>query len=262
MSHSIPGIPPFSPSLDILDYFFSTLCILVDGYFLFMLYTDKIKKNEKKNFILTSTLHLIWCNILRSLFFVIVRFSTDVSYHIFYLCSVLSAPYGTFRIGEHIWSTALAYALLYKLKSNKVDYKIPGEGFLIYLIWIVSATLSIIASSVGTNLKILPAPSYSLCSFTLHSIFVQATFWTSCFINTIILILIVYYAQKKGGKSIPFTFYLIVFLTFEYLRLPYYAYQLQAIVTNDTKLSYLARPDFKFFFISLSINWSVHKCII
>jgi len=247
MSHSVP-IPPFNITLDTLNYLFSSLCIIVDAVFLCMLYTDKSKKNEKKNFILTSIIHLILCNLLRSIFFVIVHASTYLSYHVFYLCSVLSVPYQTFRIGEHFWSTALAYALFYKLKSKTVDSGTPGDKYLPYLIWIISVTLSIIGSAVGTNISIHAVyPSYSLCSFSLHVLFVQISYWTTCFINSIILIVIVYYARNITGRSIPYTFYLIMFLSFEFLRLPYFSYQLNGIVTNDVKASYALRPDFQFF---------------
>jgi len=191
-----------------------------------MFYYESRKKEEKEKtiFLRQCVLHLTLANFLRSLLVIIVQSTFTYPYHITVFCHIISVPFATFRVGEHVWSSLLAYALLHKITiTNLVVKNPPGSKILIYLAWILSLILAIIGSS---DLYDNPLQQPGLCSFYLQSLFLLITFWLTCIINTGILCYIIYYMKKHNGmnNATSFKFYVLMFLAFEYLRLPYYAF--------------------------------------
>jgi len=139
-------------------------------------------------------LNLTVANFIRSLFDIIIQASFAYPYHLTNFCHVISVPFATVRVGEHIWSSLLAYALLHKITiTNLVIKNPPGSTILIYSAWILSLILAIIGTSVSYD---NPLSQPTLCSFSLQTLFLQITFWFTCIINTTILCYIIYYMKK------------------------------------------------------------------
>jgi len=208
----------------------SAICVLADGFFISMHLIEKRKEKKSDNFILRNVLNLTWANFLRAVFLIIMAPIPNTPVY----CHVISIPFNTFRLGECFFSSVLAYSLMYRLRDTNINSKhTAGETFIQYLSWILSILLALIGSVVPYEGN-APAAK-ALCVFDLQGVLLQIFYWTSFAFNSIVLLYFIYYAYRYGkiADGISYGFYFAIFFSFEFLRMPFFIFDLITIVTGN-----------------------------
>jgi len=211
--------------------------LLCDFIFLFIYHYKRIKLKTKTNFMLKSIVQAVWANFLRVLTnFIIYLGELDTNNISHTFCDTLSFFLTIFRLAEHLLLPILAYAVLYKIITSTIAISYtPGEKYLFIIVWSSAVLVSIFNVSFDP-----PGANYG-CSSKIFDTISQIVFLVVLLVDTIIFSLIVYNikahkANTVGGGKVSIMFYILLFVSFDYLRLPYYiCYFLQLMLIVNFK---------------------------
>jgi len=158
----------------------------------------------------------------------------------------------TFWTAEYYFATVLSLILYYNIKFlNPSKPQIPGEKYILVVGWIFSLIIGLI--SVSTQI------SNKSCDPTLARIITEFLFWITTLIHTTIFIFIIYTlkSRKELSGQFSFGFYVLVFISFGYLRAPYFTQEAITLVNGTNFMSGNLKTAYILFLILANINGAI-----
>jgi len=211
----------------------SIISATCDIFFLGMFFYKLLSVyNVKPQFIQICVVNLISANFIRE----ICALTLSLAGASFPLstCIVVTFISNISRVAEYLWGTVIGYSLFYKV-SYPLLQNIPGEKYLRYLIWCITILLCIITSTISS---FYPNDLIERCNLLAILAIIDVLFWLTILFNTIIFIYLVYLTHLIKVKEISLTFYILAFVAFGYLRVPYFIKDAISLTQNGAKVEY------------------------
>jgi len=207
-----------------------TFAIIFDIFFLISFQQNK--KRRKPDYILICLATLTLINLSRViLYFCIYALGSLANYSESY-CIIMVFLYTVFRLTQHLYCAVLAYALCYKITTKKLGSEnTPGEKYIFYVVIGVTIALAI---SISIYNRINNLSSGFGCSSLIFDQITMVVFANVILFDTTVLGIIMYSVKilKRAENVISLPFYFCLFISFDYIRLPYFICTLMAEVTS------------------------------
>jgi len=233
----------------IVTFASSSVTILFDSFFIILYYYHVIKLKVVTNFLLKSVVNLIWANLLRVIFLSTVFVFGPIADYTDLFCNFATFPLELFKIAQYFWTFNLAYTLLYKVVAPQINSThVPGEKFLFLFAWGSSFIIAVLVIIFDTS-------DYGAfgCPSKTENLSADIVVGIALFFNTIILILLIFYIKcyRKQDSSLSKSFYLVVVITFDYLKIPIFVI---TVYSGYDNISVDSRNIFIAYIISLFID--------
>jgi len=217
----------------LINFTVGSATIICNSFFILFYFYEK--KVQKPSFLKRCVLHLLIFNSLRELMGIIdagVTWNTPISDNYCYITNFLNA---IFRMGELFTATILSIELLYLFNEKLNKFKFLEEKHTIEISWVASVIIAILCATIKGNVYYASGS----CSTIVYVIISQVLFWIATLIHTTIFCYIIIYAKyKKYDKDISILFYLLVFISFGYLRAFYFIYELLILINGNSNLQF------------------------